>query len=55
MFNFEREIEKYEVHYGKGLKREFENVEHAIRFATEQMDKGLDVTIKEIINLVGWY
>lgn len=55
MANFEREIEKYEVHYGKGLKREFPNEEYAIKFAKEQMDKGLDVSIKEIVELVGWY
>lgn len=55
MLKFEREIEKYEVSDGKGIKIEFENVEQAIRFATNQMDKGLDVSIKEINELVGWY
>lgn len=39
----------------KELKREFQSVEYAIKFAKEQVDKGLDVSIKEIIELVGWY
>lgn len=55
MARFEREIEKYEVFYGNGLKREFQTVEHAIQFATEQEDKGLNPEIKEINVLVGWY
>lgn len=55
MLKFEREVEKYEVSNGKEIKIEFENVEQAIRFATNQIDKGLDVSIKEINELVGWY
>lgn len=58
MNEYRCDVEKYVVHYGNiedRKKRAFDSVERAIEFARKQMDEGLDVTIKQISELVGWY
>lgn len=59
MNEYKCDVEKYVVHYGKNVedqkKRAFDDAECAIEFAREQMNKGLNATIKQISELVGWY
>lgn len=55
MVKYDCEVEKYVVHYGKGLKRAFDEVENAIEFARQKMDEGFEVEVKQINVLVGWY
>lgn len=58
MYEFSREIKKYEVYYqqnGERRNRSFVQVERAIDFAREKMNEGADVDLEEIVTLVGWY
>ena len=55
MVKYDCEVEKYVVHYGEGKKRAFDAAENAIEFGIQKMDEGLEVDIKQINVLVGWY
>ena len=49
------QIEKYIVLYGKAFKFEFNTIEKAVQFATQKMDEGYEVSIKQVNEIVGWY
>lgn len=55
MSKYDCEVEKYVVHYGESKKRAFDEAENALNFAREKMNEGIEVEVKQINILVGWY